>query len=165
MPYGCPANTIIEYRDFRGTKASNANFLFIQRNIKERDYDAQVADTTWGSLTPDIVYVDASGRVASDGDVYARRCEENPDPDGDPLPVEAWSYFCKTTEMQGRVHKVNPSREANNTAGNPMRNPAGIILQDDAGDPIVTPASGEQARHEWTGALLTDTDGNPVLVP
>lgn len=165
MPYGCPANTLIEYLDFRGTEASNANFKFDKRNTKEQDYEQQVADVTWASLTAEIAYVDASGRVAIDGDVFSRRCEENPDPDGDPIPVEPWSYFSKTTEMRGRLHKVNPNREQRNTPGTPMKNPVGIVLQDANGVPIITPGPGEHDRDEYSGALLFNEDGTDKLVP
>lgn len=46
-------------------------------------------------------------------------------------------------------------------AGANMKDPDGFVLNPQ----VAMPASGEQARHEWTGELMFDEAGDPILEP
>ncbi len=80
----------------------------------------------------------------------------------------SWQLIPESVYRTGVICAV--SRDLTASPGDPMRDEiGGIIVVDDDGDGVQDgrpnqPAVGEQARDPWTGALLFDNEGSPVLV-
>lgn len=65
-----------------------------------------------------------------------------------------------------KKHIAKPDKEVQAAPGANMKTPYGVQLFEPDGSPIKQPASGEQARNKYTGALLFEADGTtPIRVP
>ena len=75
-----------------------------------------------------------------------------------------WSWFGTAETLRGAVRwRAVPAVVT--AAGQPMRTPTGHPIFFPDGTRPLTPASGQQARDAWSGELLVDAQGQPVLVP
>jgi hypothetical protein len=113
---------------------------------------------------PVLSYVGPDGRVMTPGDVYVREVTEHTV--GQPPAVGSWAFYASIGDpkIQG-LRAVNLNRQAASAPGQPMRTPAGTPIVFADGTRPLQPASGEPARDQWTGQLVVDAQGQPVLVP
>lgn len=110
-----------------------------------------------------------NGREIPIGQVFVRRHHQY---DGETNAFDgqpgSWQLIPDDVYRNGAI--VATSREIERAAGEPMVDPLGtVIIVDDDGNGVGEgrpnrPDVGEQARDKWTGALLFDENGAPVLV-
>lgn len=113
---------------------------------------------------PVLSYVGPDGRVMQPGDLYVREVTEHTV--GQPPAVGSWQFYASTGDPKiAQLRGVNLNRQASAAAGWPMRTPAGTPIVFADGTRPLQPASGEPARDQWTGQLVVDAQGQPVLVP
>ena len=80
-------------------------------------------------------------------------------------PVGGWRFWRHSWDGATDALRMRVVPPVVTAAGSPMRNPLGepVMMRD--GTRPNQPASGEQARDPWSGQLVVDAQGNPVLVP
>lgn len=165
MPLVFPLQTLVEievFRGFMGTDPSQpgtAQYLGISQRVARTRTD----ETAFAAIDPVTEWIDASGRVAQPGDVYER--QSSPNLDGT-LSVGAWKFVGTSRALRGVYGRAaNIDWLPTIAPEGVMRTPLGTPLVADDGSLLTRPASGEQDLDPWTGAPLTDENGNPVLVP
>ena len=96
------------------------------------------------------------------GDAFVRPVVRSGDQDASGQGEYSW--FGPPGALEGAI-KLNVANLPTNAPGTNMLSPAGTaVFYEGARVPV--PASGEQARHAWSGAPLFEADGvTPVLVP
>jgi hypothetical protein len=103
-------------------------------------------------------------RIAQ-GDVFVRPIRMGADAPTEAVETGAWTWFGPASVLEGAV-RLREVALVVTAAGAPMRNPLGMPIRLPDGTRPVTPGSGQQARHRWSGALLFEADGTtPLLVP
>lgn len=99
------------------------------------------------------------------GDVFVRPIRMGEDAPTEAVEIGTWTWFGPAKFLEGAV-RLREVPLVVTAAGLPMRNPLGMPIRLPDGTRPVMPASGQQARHRWSGELIFGDDGTtPVLVP
>lgn len=158
-----PDPNIIEVVDTRHAEGlvmfrentSTGSFL----GITQRQHRERVDSTPWADIPLEITWVDQSGRVATKGDIYAQSRPENSD---GTVREGTWQFIGRSGDMERLGYKrVAADRSGRTNANGHMVDPLGLLIVDEAGDPVTGPVSGEPQKHEWSGKVLDPE----VLVP
>lgn len=146
------AETTYQYEVFLGNLATAQPLGIVQRRTQERDEPAEAFSA------PTDRWVTSDGVTVTTGAVVYREVVEHT-PGQEPT-VGAWKFWGYIWEPRVQLLRaVALNRQVAAAAGQPMRNPLGlpVILQSDGTRPL-QPASGEPARHPYTGELTGELE-------